>query len=399
SYAIYLWHWPLVILAEARWGDLPVWTLAALGAGSVLLAWLTKHLVEDPIRFQKSLAAAPWRSLLAGGTTMAVLSTLALTGWVTRPTLVDEPPESADPGLVGAAALVSDRDASDWEVRGDPETVYTPSGPLVPDPTLATDDVPAYYADDCQIGVGDAEPDDRCVYGQIDADAELVLWGDSKLGQYFTPFDAIAEREGWRLTTYLKSACPPTVAGALEDECSEFGTNVVERILGQQTPPVAVIISTFTPSTEPLKEGSREAIGALTSAGIPVIVLADNPGPIIPDDAPYKTIYDCAAERPDDLASCSFDHREANGTELLQGLAEAYDLPVVDLNPWVCPPSGQACPVAIGGELVYRQGSHLTDTYARSLSPVLHRELLAVGVGETDPRSISLTDVPPRSSE
>ncbi|WP_272949381.1 hypothetical protein [Ornithinimicrobium humiphilum] len=32
-------------------------------------------------------------------------------------------------------------------------------------------------------------------------------------------------------------------------------------------------------------------------------------------------------------------------------------------------PRPSACPVAIGGQLIYRQGSHITDTFARSLTP------------------------------
>jgi hypothetical protein len=40
----------------------------------------------------------------------------------------------------------------------------------------------------------------------------------------------------------------------------------------------------------------------------------------------------------------------------------------------VCP--GGECPAAIGNVLVYRDTSHLTDTYAATLAPVVERTVL-----------------------
>ncbi|WP_431473300.1 acyltransferase family protein [Ornithinimicrobium sp. W1665] len=388
SYAIYLWHWPVVVLAEARWGELSPTTLAGLGLLSVLLAWATKHLVEDPIRFQRSLAAAPWRSLVAGGATMALICTAALVGLLTRPSL------EGGTSAPGPAALVADPDAPAWELRDDPSSAFSSTGPLSPDPILATKDVPGYYADDCQIQEGDPEPREDCVYGQVGSTAEVVLWGDSKLGQYFTALEAIAQDEGWRLTTYLKSACAPTVAGAQEEECNEFGRTVVDRILARDVPPEAVIVSTGNTATEELEAGMLEGVTALRDAGVPVVVLQDNAAPTVPEDADYDTAYDCAVEHADDLRTCDFPPSEPRGSELLGRVADEAQLPVVDLNRWLCPP-GNPCPVAIGGILAYRQGSHVTETYARALTPFLHRALVDVGVAAAEPSSIALEDVPP----
>jgi hypothetical protein len=45
--------------------------------------------------------------------------------------------------------------------------------------------------------------------------------------------------------------------------------------------------------------------------------------------------------------------------------------------------------------LVLRQGSHLTDTYVRTLTPMLHRELSRLGVARTPVDRIGIDDVPP----
>jgi peptidoglycan/LPS O-acetylase OafA/YrhL len=389
SYAIYLWHWPLIVLAEARWGALSVPALAALGALAVLAAWLTKHLVEDPIRFQRSLAASPARSLAAGGATMAVICGVALAGWTTLPRL------DSTVSTPGPAALVADPDAPQWQLSTDPSTAYTVSGTLDPDPTLAVEDVPSYYADECQIGFDDPEPRDDCVYGQVGSPTEVVLWGDSKLGQYFSAFDAIARDEGWQLTTHLKSACPPTVDGAREETCNEFGRAVLDRLLAN--PPDGVVISSGATATSKLVPGATEAVQALRAADIPVVVLMDNAAPAVAEQAEYDTAFECADVNEDDLRACDFEPPAPAGQELLDELAEAADLPVVDLGAWICPP-GAPCPVAIGGQLVYRQGSHVTDTYARSLTPFLHRELIEAGLADASPSSVTLEEVPSRQA-
>lgn len=46
---------------------------------------------------------------------------------------------------------------------------------------------------------------------------------------------------------------------------------------------------------------------------------------------------------------------------------------VLDLTDWICP--AEQCVPVIGDILLYRQGSHLTDTWVRSMTPIVQREL------------------------
>ncbi|WP_165699980.1 acyltransferase family protein [Ornithinimicrobium ciconiae] len=383
SYAIYLWHWPLVVLAGVHWGDLGVPALVTLGVLSILLAWATKHLIEDPIRFRPSLAARPWASLVMGGTTMALLCGLAGAAWLTRPTL-DEATTTPGP-----AALVADPDATPWELVEDPTSVYDATGPLEPDPALARDDIPHYYADGCQVAQGDPNPAPECVYGDPDSGTEVVVWGDSKLGQYFSGFEAIAQDEGWHLTTYLKSACGATVSGHHMEDCNEFGQTVVDTLVSQEVAPHVVVMNSGAGLDDELLAGMLSAATDLTEAGIPVLLLMDN-------SSPGAEIYECAAENIDDLRACDFPPREPQGEALMAALSQEADLPLLDLRPWICP-EGAECPVAIGGQLIYRQGSHITDTYGRSLTPFLYRELAELGYTEATPEEIRVDDVPTRS--
>ena len=51
SFPLYLWHWPLLVFAEIKLGELSLATKLGLIALSILLSWLTYRCIERPIRF------------------------------------------------------------------------------------------------------------------------------------------------------------------------------------------------------------------------------------------------------------------------------------------------------------------------------------------------------------
>ena len=86
SYAIYLWHWPVLVLAEARFGPLPMATRVALVLASVGLAALSVRFVEDPTRYSRWLARRPTRGLTLGA---ALCSVAIAVGWASVATAPD----------------------------------------------------------------------------------------------------------------------------------------------------------------------------------------------------------------------------------------------------------------------------------------------------------------------
>ena len=128
SYAIYLWHWPALVLIEARWGPLSVGTRLAIVAASFLLAAVSVKVLEDPVRTSRWLAAQPKRSLAMGA---ALCATGMAVGWIAltmaRPLATDvvattpvlapvatQPPTPA----VGPAVPAAARGAAPTCVRG-----------------------------------------------------------------------------------------------------------------------------------------------------------------------------------------------------------------------------------------------------------------------------------------
>ncbi|MEU1046651.1 acyltransferase [Streptomyces sp. NPDC005897] len=76
SYSLYLWHWPVyLLLGEERLGFGGARRTAVLLTVSVALAWLSKVLVEDPVRFRARWARGR-TGALALVATFAVLAAL-----------------------------------------------------------------------------------------------------------------------------------------------------------------------------------------------------------------------------------------------------------------------------------------------------------------------------------
>ena len=382
SYAIYLWHWPLITLAGIAYPGVRTRYLVLLGLLSIVLAWLTKHLVEDPIRFHPGLSAKPSRGLLFGGASMLVTALLGLAVWATVPQL-DE-----DAEVTGATALVADPQSGSWSVREDLDEVLTTSGSVTPDPATAPEDVPTYYDDECQVPPGDSEIDPTCVYGDPDGEKTIAMLGDSKMGQWFPAVVAVAEAEGWRVELYLKSRCSFSYDG-VEGDCAEFGKNTVKHF--EEDAPDVALVSQGTASTDALRTGTVDAVEDVQEQGTDVVFLADSPQP------GEEEVYTCVEENPDDYSVCSFPAddggRTGGGSGLIDAAAEETGAPLIDLNEWICPP-GNECPPVISETLVYRQGTHVTASYIRSLTPMLYRALAAENLTSKNSSEITVDDVP-----
>lgn len=408
SYSIYLWHWPLIVMAQTVWPEIRIRHLLVVAAASVLLAWITKHTVEDPIRFNKVLSATPWRAILAGLTMMAISLAAAALVWRAVPQLdgglptfqptvspSDGATASGDPtadpsGSVGATTLVAVDDSTGaWIVREDPETVYSLADPVYPPSALATSDIPGYYDDDCQVREGDPEVNTDCTYGDTGSDRVIAVVGDSKAGQWMSAIEAIAEREGMRVDLYLKSACPFSYVYSSEAECETFVRGAVEEMGTEGNVPELVITSTSSARYDDVAAGMSDALGDLAALGADVVILDDTP---YPDTAP---VYECMAENPEDFTPCLFPEETPPASANLQAIADDGGYSFVSLLPWVCPADDDGrCPVAVGGIGVWRQGSHITDAYARTITPILHRELSALGVTDTPVDDITVDDIP-----
>ncbi|WP_420096248.1 acyltransferase family protein [Brevibacterium sediminis] len=399
SYSVYLWHWPLIVVAGYRWATLPLAVSIAIVVASIGLAWATARLVETPLRQASWFKNRPTRSFGFGALALVVSGTAGLGLVLGGPSDVLKPPAGAV--ALGAASLrppIEIRDQTSADLLSG-VTWATPS------PLEATADVPAIYTDGCQQDTISSEPI-SCEYGDLGSDRVVALVGDSKAGQWMPALATIAETNGFRLVTYLKSSCaladaPITRDGELYSSCGEWNRNVMSQLAAlrpevtvtSQVRGDALETSGTGASRERMVEGLERTWTAIGDLGSKLVVIGDTP-------QVGSNVYECVAENSEDLDACSYLREPAIAASALPaqeqaigrvggvvipagGQVDLADAPtgskaaLLDVNDIVCP-AAERCPPIVGNVLIYRSGSHITKTYVETMTELLSASFASV---------------------
>lgn len=369
AYALYLWHWPILI-AYLVLSDR---TEAGLTGGlvvialSLVLAELTTRLIETPIR-RPSGTGHTRTALVVGASTLAVL---LAAGSVTWAEFIDRRTEQwaqhtdLDPlTYPGAAALVAGADAP--HVREQPSRF------------VAHADLPATTLEDCISQPGQTDPL-TCTYGDADADRAIALIGGSHAEHWLPALDLLGQEHRFRVETYVKVGCPavlPAAPDAEVGECEEWTFGVVDA-LTEARPDFVFSTSTRPASDDGPGDYTPDTYIALwqelTDRDLGVIAVRDTPW--LHNDGVQYRAADCLSRHGGDADSCGIDRADVLA-EVDPAQAASADLPgvrLLDLSDAVC--RTDRCRVIEGNVLVYRDSNHLTASYVRTLAPELGRVL------------------------
>lgn len=381
SYAVYLWHWPLVVLVQARRGSIGVPEAAAVVVVTLLLAWATTRWVEAPFR------SPAWSGRLRASYTLAVSAmAVSLVASLGLHHVAASRSATAEQQL--AAALASnDRCLGAGSLIRDCEP---DRGPVVPSPVLALGDKSRAYAD---VSGGkncwSSEPRYRlvrCTFGGNRTAAPVVLFGNSHAGQWLPAVQRVATAHRRPVRTYLASRCAASEVRqdfATEESsqaCLVWTRKAAEAIIASD--PALVVLSNRMSlqvdgvdrlaSADAYAEGYRAVLQRFNRAGVPVVVLADTPAAV--DAGVFEAIPDCLRREGETSTACDgtpdtwIQPREDPAARAVRDLG-SDGVRFADLNRYVC--SGTTCPAVVGRVVVYFDNSHLTATYARTLSPAL----------------------------
>ncbi|KRV48120.1 acyltransferase [Wenjunlia vitaminophila] len=380
SYAWYLWHWPLILIVPAAVGsgqhDGPLRLIAALGG--LVLAWLTLHLVENPMRFHRAFKARARRGLSLGVSLSATAAAAALIAAQFPPTLAEGAPKQSTRETIARA---SDPRAALVELL-EQRVEKLPSNLEMSLRNVAYHKSEV-YTDGCALGMNEEVQKQPCLYGDTTADRTVVLFGDSHVAQWFPALQPIALKHHWRLYSFTKSACKISeITIEYNDRpystCDNWRAATIKKVRGLN--PELVITSNSNvakvygggDTAAAWGEGQARTYRQLQQGRTQVVTLLDNPWP-------KNNAADCAAEHPTNLSSCERDRSGADPqpevTEAIRAAAAAEDVTVINPYDWVCAPSGN-CPVVVGNTMVYRDYGHLADSYVEALVPVVEEELL-----------------------
>lgn len=370
SYSLYLWHWPLIVVGTyILGGELRFRYGILIVILAVLPAWLSYRFIEDPFRRSVRLKESIKATLLAGGNLMLVSALIGAVTIVLPGLNATDDLETKNTPL-GAEALMVNPDT------GIP-TDEIESG-FIPSALDAREDIPVVYENGCHVE-SDESGFRSCVFGDLESETDLVLVGDSHAAHWAPAMIKLAERNGWRLEIFTRSACgfadvEMVGPGSTEyPKCTQWNEEVLDEII--KSSPDLVITSNSSirrvwdsrplsagASADLFSDGLHRAWERLNSSEIPVVAIRDTPRMDI--DVP-----ECVSANASQLTECSVPRRQAVDTQPKPDLEAAAGLSrtgVIDANGWICPE--ESCSPIIGNVLVWRDGHHLTETFSKTLA-------------------------------
>ncbi|TDE96136.1 acyltransferase [Occultella glacieicola] len=377
SYSVYLWHWPLIVVVPYVIGSsLVAWQKILIGAVSLLLAWVTKVVVEDRFRTTGWIARAranAYRFAVVGMVTVVAMGLGIGAALDSREAAAQEAFTQAQQQDCFGPAAIAAPDAC-GSVIG--------AGPVNPPPEVVAEQNSEPRFPDCQTSLASAALR-SCTIGSSDPDPERVIAmiGDSHGTQWFTALDALGRERNWQVRTYTKSSCPPTNAlrglpseqtGEAQQLCTEWLAAVNADLAAH--PEITDIVTTAYSSAytyesapgedyaDPASDGYADVWSQWIEQGHPVHVIAAVPrtqGENVPDClATAQVPIDCATDRADAVPA-----------DPLVAAADSAGANLIDLTDHFCDET--TCYPVIGDVIVYRDYSHISAEYSVALVPFL----------------------------
>jgi hypothetical protein len=371
SYSLYLWHWPIINLYSVWRGKAPGHVAApVIVAAAVLLAWLTKVLVEDKVRLSPLLRGHGWRSVAVA---LAAAVPVALV-WVYLAYPVTWDGRLPSSGYPGAAALASGTAAG------------VTSEPILPPLQAATMDMPKYWLDNC-LDADSATTEKLCTFGDTKNPALTVaMVGDSIDGNWFPALEQIALQRHWKLVTDLHGTCEWTATmlvdnGSPYTACYQWGQAALSDLVTKIKPNVVItsgLADNGTVAHPTSGPAAFAAIGAgmaqywtdLENHGIDVVAIKETPFIDFPEP-------DCVAQYGRDSRKCAVPTAKAviaDPPTIRASRDTGGQVKVINMDNFICGP--QECRPVIGNVLVYLDGRHLTAAFGQTLTKYLEPRLL-----------------------
>jgi peptidoglycan/LPS O-acetylase OafA/YrhL len=376
SYAVYLWHWPLIILTPyVLKHPLTTKDRLAIVALTLVLSAVSTRLIENPLRRTPRL-----RGRLRA--TFALGIALTITG-------------------VGAAALLTNRaDAvAASSKRSVAQYLHDPcfgAGSLVagrhckPLPLITS---PAFTKNDVSLGIVPGAclnwppfktPLTVCKYGDgITPTKRIAILGNSQMGQWIPALDAIGKRDHILVETHLLGVCATTLTlvpfghslPTNPKQCQRLMHRIVAGLRASK--PDLIIVSSLdaTASAHVIPEDGAATyaplVRALAAIGRPVVVLHSTPARLN-----VTPPVDCVGEHFGDVQACDGKATDWIVDDPLYAAAESGGPNVhpVNMNDVICSPA--TCPAVIGGVIVMHDNDHLSATYVTTLSPFLESRIV-----------------------
>ncbi|MDP9223433.1 MAG: acyltransferase, partial [Actinomycetota bacterium] len=378
SYAFYLWHWPVLIIAVQYKGhELSVGVKLLLVGGAFLLSIFSYRLFENPIRRARWSTARSAMVIPASAAAVIVVTMVTLT-LINGKVLRLEKASAAAASTATQSLQTGEKIARTQSlpavvaaVKAARRGAKIPSVLTPPISELLKDIYP--FPEGCAPAGESATTSNICRLGDASSAKSIVLFGDSHAMMWMPTLLAMAERDGWTVIPLVKSACHPNMwtgpgfrgeRPELVRACHAWYQWAVDQAKGLR--PDVTLITGCCPSPVPYGDSINSTRGYTALArtmkrfSTSVVVIADQ-------EAPAKQPVDCLLARGATMRTCT-SRSPANVLAFNNNLAKVAKVNkfgFLKTRGWFC--YQNQCPMVVARTIVYRDLGHITQTYALKL--------------------------------
>jgi peptidoglycan/LPS O-acetylase OafA/YrhL len=374
SFSIYLWHWPILLLAPFVINRELIFTeLVLLFVGVLAVSDLTFRFVENPARQSRRKWLSTPRIVIP--TTFGVCVTLTASVLVLpvnfgitelpldyRSAMTDEPRDLTsvdaesksrrypfvEPHCGGAASAVFDCPS----LTG-----------VVYDPRLKGGAKDLGETTGCEVE--DQRDPEICLHGDATSSRRIALIGDSHSGTWQGAINDLGVRAGVAVVFFTRLGC--AFRTGARTNCEKHNQKTRDQILKGNFE--LVILAQLGMDED--RSRYTKALGVFVDRGIPLVVIKDNT--FLPPEA-----ANCVAYTFPNIDACAPLRSESTRpVDATVDAAKELGIPVIDFTDIYCGP--QTCAVSLGGYQVHRSGGHMYRNFLRTLTPFLWSDLRELG--------------------
>jgi len=361
SYAIYLWHWPLIIVYPYLRGNEPEFKGGLLIiAASIVLAAATKYFIEDPVRTRQFWIKNRRRSFAFAASGMAVILSVVVFGSVN---IQSEAAELAREAAVldrclGAALAENLENPACVDFLATEDRLF---------PALASrnDDTAEQY--NCYVPLNADPVYKKCTVGDLDSATRIALTGDSHAASLIPGLSIAAEKGGWAVDVLVGNSCQ-FASGTNCAVQEEFEAKIIDGDYD-------MVLATGTRKYQPTSQELVKYWEGAVDAGVQLVPIVDVPTYLSSTEICIErsagellAASDCMSSRDEALFSEPDNYGVAG---------KSLGLNVIDLTSIFC--GEENCPAVIGHAIVYRDtSSHITATFSRTLASSLYDQIDAI---------------------
>lgn len=350
SYSWYLWHWPVLLLGATLLDVKDGWIRLALVLLSLLLATISYRYFETPIRHNRALLTRPRLAVFGALAVMVLAGSFALRWHANAQARMQTPQQLRYEAAHYNAPVIYQIGCDDW-----------------------------YHSATVHI----------CAFGDPHATHTAIAIGDSVALQWFPAYARIFDEPGWRLLVMTKSSCPmvdeplfyPRI-GREYTECSQWRNAALHDITIIK-PDVVVLGSTLYGFTKAQWiTGTHRVLAEIAPAAKHIFIMRatprlpfDGPSCLAPRSILYRVL--AGSSRCTAPAYNQYDAKVFRWQQ--EAIAPYKNVESIDMTNSVCPEG--ICHAELHGEIVFRDGEHMTATFAASLAPALAKHLSQFDVG------------------